>query len=404
MTTETAVTTTDSLLAQARKFLLPNYGERTLALVRGQGSYVYTPEGERYLDFLCGLAVTSVGHCHPRVTAAIQHQAATLLHVSNLYVIEPQVRLARMLCERSFAAKAFFCNSGAEAMEAAIKCARRYHPAPERHHIITMLQSFHGRTLATISATGQEKFHKHGFDPYMPGFSFVPLNDASALESAMNDRTAAVIIEPVQAEGGVYEARPEYLRAARRLCDERGALLIFDEIQCGMGRCGTLWAHEESGIEPDMMALAKALGGGMPIGALLCNARTADVLSAGTHGSTFGGNPVSTAAACAVLEVFDEEHLVEKARHVGMRFRAGLEQLAARKRCITEVRGRGLLLGIELSVEAATVANAMRARKVLIGTAGPNVVRFTPPLGVTEDLVDTVLDCLAEALEEVAQP
>lgn len=393
---------TAELLALAERHLLPNYGARKLALVRGDGPYVYTPEGERYLDFLCGLAVTSLGHCHPRLVAAIREQAGRLLHVSNLYVIEPQVRLARMLCSRSFAEKVFFCNSGAEAMEAAIKCARRFHPATERHRIVTMLQSFHGRTMATISATGQTKFHQHGFDPYLPGFEFVPLNDIAALDAAVGEQTAAVIIEPVQAEGGVHVAAPEYLRAARRICDERGALLIFDEIQCGMGRCGTMWAHELAGVVPDMMALAKALGGGVPIGALLCNARTADTLTMGTHGSTFGGNPLATAAACAVLETYDAEGVLDNARRMGERLFAGAHALARRHQRVREVRGAGLLLGLELESEAAPVQTAMAARRVLVGTAGPNVLRLTPPLNIPGDLVDEALDALDAALSEAA--
>ena len=390
----------EELAREGGRYIANTYARFPLALVRGAGARVWDADGVEYLDFVGGIAVTSLGHCHPKVTAALQAQAQTLLHVSNLYHIEPQVRLAKLLCEHSFADRAFFCNSGAEANEAAIKLDRKYakdHLSTDRYEIICMHASFHGRTLAAVTATGQPKYH-HGFEPLVPGFKHVPFNDVKAVERALDSRTCAVLVEPVQGEGGVRVPDPGYLPALRRLCDEAGALLILDEVQVGMGRTGTLFAYQQCGIEPDILTLAKALANGVPIGALLAREAVAASFTPGTHAATFGGNPLATAAAVAVVETMLAERIPEHAARLGKYLVGRLEALRARHTKIREVRGVGLLIGIEIDGNARDVVQACMARRLLVLTAGDAVVRMVPPLIIAEADANRAVAILDEAL------
>ncbi|MDN5347837.1 MAG: acetylornithine/N-succinyldiaminopimelate aminotransferase [Clostridia bacterium] len=391
-----------TIKAQGEKYIMNTYRRFPFALVRGQGARVWDADGREYLDFVSGLAVNSLGHCHPKVVAAIREQAGKLLHCSNLYWIEPQVELARLLVENSGLDKVFFCNSGAEANEAAIKLARKYAKArgDSRYEIITMRKSFHGRTLATVAATGQEQFHR-GFEPLPEGFCYVPLNDLGALKQAIGPRTCAVMLEPVQGEGGVYVAEEDYLKAVRALCDELGLLLIFDEVQCGLGRTGYLFAYQYYGVEPDIMTLAKALAGGVPIGAMLAKEKVAAAFQPGDHASTFGGNPLATAAGVAAFKLLLEEDLPRRAREIGAYLRTRLQELAGKYRQITEVRGRGLLLGLEIDGPADEVAVACERRGLLINAIHGHVLRFLPPLIIGREEVDRAVAILDGAMAEV---
>ena len=381
--------------------LMNNYARFPLTLVRGKGSRVFDDGGREYLDFISGIAVNTLGHAHPKLAAALAEQAQTMLHCSNLFHIPKQQQLAARLAALSGLEKVFFCNSGAEANEAAIKIARKffYDQGSPRRTVITATQSFHGRLLSTLTATGQDKV-KTGFDPLPPGFVHVPLNDIEALARAVDERTAAILLEPLQGEGGVNIAAADYLRAVRKLCDEHGILLMLDEIQTGVGRTGTMFAFEQAGIQPDVLTLAKGLGGGMPIGALMASDRVAAAFGPGSHGSTFGGNPLACTAALTVLEVIAEESLLANTVAQGERLMEGLKGLQSRFPAIREVRGQGLLIGAELDGEAAPVIAAARDRGLLILSAGPKVLRFLPPLNVTVAEVDEALDKLAAALEE----
>ncbi|MBI2014219.1 MAG: aspartate aminotransferase family protein [Candidatus Rokubacteria bacterium] len=328
------------------------------------------------------MAVGALGHCHPRVTGAIREAAATLLHVSNLYHTAPQIHLAKLLCDHSFADRVFFCNSGAEANEAALKLARKYAKeryASDRYEVIATRNSFHGRTLATVTATGQEKY-QHGFEPLMPGFKHVPYNDLRAMERAIDSRTAAILVEPIQGEGGVNVPDDDYLPGLRKLCDESGALLILDEVQTGLGRTGRLWAYEHAGVEPDVMTLAKALANGVPMGAMLAREEPARALGPGTHASTFGGTPFVASVALATLTTMLDEKIPERAARTGRLLMDGLETLAGTVPAIRAVRGRGLLIGVELDRPAGPVVDACRDAGLLALTAGERVLRLTPPL------------------------
>jgi predicted acetylornithine/succinylornithine family transaminase len=386
-------------LAQA--YIVNTYGDRSLAIVRGEGATLWDADGREYLDFFAGIAVASLGHCHPAVTRAIQEQAATLLHASNLYYTEPQALLAKALCENSFADKWFFCNSGAEANEAAIKLARRYWAQKNtpRPTIVSAEHSFHGRTLGALKATGQPKYQA-GFEPMIEGFKYVPYDDIDALEKALTPDVGAVLLEPLQGEGGVRVPRADYLREARRVCDAKGALLILDEVQTGMGRTGRLFAHEHSGIAPDIMTLAKALGNGVPIGAMGCTDKVATGFSVGSHASTFGGNPLSSAAALAVVTTMLETGLPQQAAVTGDYFLSKLTGLKAKHKAITDVRGMGLMIGVELKSPAGPAIGRMLAAGIICGPAGPNVIRFVPPLIVTREQVDRVVKALDAALQE----
>jgi predicted acetylornithine/succinylornithine family transaminase len=361
---------------------------------------LWDSEGREYLDFTAGIAVVGLGHCHPRITQAIREAAGTLIHTSNLFHTAPQIHLAKLLCEHSFGERVFFANSGAEANEAAIKLVRKYARerfSSDRYEIIATRNSFHGRTLATLTATGQEKY-QHGFEPLMPGFKHVPYNDLGALERALDNRTAAVLVEPIQGEGGVNVPDDDYLPGLRKLCDEAGALLILDEIQTGMGRTGKLWAYQHWGVEPDIMTLAKALANGVPIGAMVARESVARALTPGSHASTFGGTPFVTTVAIATFETLLEEHLPENAARMGKYLTERLQRLKSKHSFIREVRGKGLLLAIELSRPAAPVVTGCREAGLLVLTAGDMVVRLAPPLIVDEADCDRALTILDSVL------
>ncbi len=370
--------------------LLPTYARVHLAFERGEGVWLIATNGDRYLDLTSGVAVNALGHAHPHLVAAITEQAKKVWHVSNLYQVPEAERTADRLCDASFADVVFFCNSGAEAMECCIKMARKYHAAngaPERFRIITFEGAFHGRTLATLSAGGQRKYLE-GFGPPVQGFDQVPFGDIEAVKRTITPETAAILIEPIMGEGGVRVVDPAFLRALRALCDERGLLLVFDEVQTGMGRTGYLFAHQGAGVEPDIMGLAKALGGGFPVGACLAKHEAAKGMTAGTHGSTFGGNPLAMSAANAVLDIMLSPGFLERVRQTGLLFK---QRLAAVKdqypAVVDEIRGEGLLIGVRAVVPAGELVDALRAEKVIAVAAGDNVVRLLPPLIISEQEV-----------------
>jgi len=385
----------------SEKYLANTYARYPVLLVKGKGTRVWDLEGEEYLDFVSGLAVCNLGHCHPKVVRAIQDQAEKLIHVSNFYYIEPQIQLASLLCKHSFADKVFFCNSGAEANEGAMKLARKYAKETaggDRYEMITMERSFHGRTLATLTATAQEKFHK-GYEPLMPGFKYVPFDDIGAVRNAIDPKTCAVMLEPIQGEGGVNCPSEGYLKALREICDEKGLLLIFDEVQVGMGRTGKLFAYEHDGIEPDLLTLAKSLAGGVPIGALLMKKGIADSFRPGDHASTFGGNPLATAAGVAAFTTLLEEGMLENCQKMGDYFLSQLEAIQKKFPFVKEVRGKGLIIGIELKIDGSSIVKEMLRRKILINCTMGNVLRFLPPLIVTQEEIDRVVKTLGEVFE-----
>ena len=394
--------TTSEIQALNDSYIINTYGARRLAITRGAGAALWDADGKEYLDFFAGIAVCNLGHCHPKVTEAIAKQAAKLVHVSNLYYIEPQVRLAELLSKNCFAQRWFFCNGGAEANEAAIKISRRYWAQKDgpKPHIITADQSFHGRTMATITATGQPKYHQ-GFEPMVPGFRHVPYNDIGAIEAAITPETGAVMIEPIQGEGGVRMPAEGYLQAVRQLCNDRRLLLIFDEVQTGLGRTGVLFAHQDYGVTPDIMTLAKGLANGVPIGAMGCTEEVAKGFSPGSHACTFGGNPLSTAASLATLQALLEPGLIEQAAKTGKTFLRLLRDLAEKHGRIVEVRGKGLMIGVEFQEPVAPLVGKMLDSGVICGSAGPNVLRFLPPLIVTTEQVERVVAVLAACLGEL---
>ena len=389
--------------------MMPAYARVDLAFERGDGVWLTATDGTRYLDFASGVAVNSLGHGHPHLVEAVATQAAKLIHVSNLYRIPEGERLAARLCAASFADVVFFANSGAEAMEGAIKVARKYQSAnghPERYRIVTFEGSFHGRTLATLAAAKNKK-HLDGFGPVMEGFDQAPLGDLQAVKKAVGPETAAIVIEPMQGEGGIRSAPPQFFRELRALCDQHGLLLVFDEVQTGIGRFGELFAYQKLGVTPDVMALAKGLGGGFPVGACLATAEAAKGMTAGTHGSTFGGNPLAMAAGNAVLDVVMAPGFLERVRQVALLFKQRLAELKDRHpRIIAELRGEGLLLGLRTVPPNGEVIDALRAEKLLAVAAGENVVRLVPPLIVSdEEIAEAVrrVDRACTALEH-AQP
>ena len=391
------------IINMGQQYVMNTYGRLPMALVKGEGPWVWDADGRKYLDFVGGLAVNSLGHAHPKVAEAICRQAATLLHCSNIYWIEPQVKLAKLLVENSCAGKAFFCNSGAEANEGAIKLARKFakkNLGPNQYEVISATNSFHGRTLATVTATGQTKYQK-GFEPLPPGFRHVPFNDLAALEESIGPQTCAVMLEPVQGEGGVIPADPGYLAGVAQLCRDKGLLLIFDEVQCGLGRTGKFLAHQHYGVEPDIITLAKALGGGFPIGALLAKEEVAGAFQPGDHASTFGGNPLATAAALAAMEALLQDGVQENAAKVGQYFKEKLSGLTAKHSFVREVRGLGLMLGLELSIEGKDIVAKCLEQGLLINCTNGNVLRFLPPLIITEEDVDHALAILSGAMDEV---
>ena len=392
--------TSKTLLDLAHRYLFQNYARAPLCLVRGEGARVWDTDGREYLDFVGGIAVDALGHSHPKIVGAIREQATALLQVSNLYQIPSQIHLAKLLCDHSFGDRAFFCNSGAEANEAAIKLARKYASqtrSTDCYEIVTMQGAFHGRTYGALSATPNEKY-QHGFGPLVPGFKYVPYGDITAAERAVDNRTAAILVEPIQGEGGVNVPPDDYLAGLRRICDASGALLILDEIQTGMGRTGRLWAHQHAGIEPDVMTLAKALASGIPIGAMVAKEFCAGVMVAGTHGTTFGGNPFATTVGVATLTTMLEDKLPDRADRVGSHLMAQLRTLAGRLPAIRAVRGKGLLVGIDLDRPAGAVVSACRDRGLLVLTAGDQILRMTPPLVIDDTDADRAVGILEAVL------
>ncbi|MFY9385850.1 MAG: aspartate aminotransferase family protein [Dethiobacteria bacterium] len=372
--------------------------DRTLVLVKGAGSRVWDNKGKDYLDFVGGLAVNILGHCHPDVVAAICFQAGELIHASNLYYTRPQAELARVLVEHSAGDRVFFANSGAEVNEAAIKLARKFH-YPRRYKIITARRSFHGRTLATVAATGQQKYQQ-GFAPLPDGFSYARFNDLASFEELVDGETAAIMIEPVQGEGGIHVAAPDFIRGLRELCDRTGLLLIFDEVQCGLGRTGRLWAYENWGAAPDIFTTAKGLGGGLPIGAMLARSGVAEVFKPGDHASTFGGNPVACRAALAVLELLLKDSFLEQVRNKGSLFMAGLRrQVTLFPGLVREARGLGLMAALELREPLAGAAQQRcQERGLLVNAIGDNILRFLPPLIALEEELEQALAILEQVL------
>ena len=387
---------TQDVIDLFNKYVMSNYTRLPLVAVRGEGPYVWDADGKRYLDLFSGWAVTGVGHCHPRLAEAIAKQAAQLIFMPNTWYTEPQGRLAEWIATTSFGGKCFFCNSGAEANEGAIKLARLA-TAKEKYKIISFENSFHGRTFAAITATAQPKYQQ-GFAPLVPGFSYAPLNDLEAVEKLVDGETAAILVEPIQGEGGVNVAEPEFLRALRDLCDQRGMVLIFDEVQTGVGRCGTWWGYQVPGVEPDIMTMAKQLGGGTAIGAMCAKPEVAEHLKPGTHASTFGGNPLAAAAGCAVFEIIRDENLLENTQKMGAYLKQRMLELKQDSPLIAEVRGAGLMVGVELTESGAGVAAACLAKGLHINCTHGTVLRIMPPLTITREQLDEGLDVLADVL------
>ncbi|MBN1473623.1 MAG: acetylornithine transaminase [Syntrophaceae bacterium] len=391
----------NEIKALADENIMQTYKRFPIVLVKGQGQKVWDANGKEYLDFVAGIAVCNLGHSHPGVIAALNEQLQKLMHVSNLYYIEPQAQLAKLLVDNSFADKVFFCNSGAEANEAAIKLARKYaheNLGGEKFELITMKDSFHGRTMATITATGQEKF-QFGFTPLLQGFNYVPFNDLNALEKAINEKTCGVMVEPIQGEGGVNIPDDQYLKEVRAICDKHKILFILDEVQTGMGRTGKLFAYEHEGIEPDIMTLAKALGNGFPVGAMLAKDKIAKSFTPGNHASTFGGNPLAMSAALATLQIMLKENILENSCKVGEYFLAQLKKLKDKHKVIKEVRGKGLMLAASLEVEAAEIVPKCMQKGLLINSAGAKTLRFVPPLIINNKDVDQAISILDEVME-----
>ena len=390
---------------ESSRYIMNTYTRYPVVLRKGRGMKVWSADGKEYLDFVGGVAVNILGHCHPRVVVAIQKQAQRLIHVSNYYYIEPQIKLAKLLVEHSFADKVFFCNSGAEAIEAAIKLARKYAKEqvhPNRFEIIAAKNSFHGRTFAAVTATGQEKFQK-GFEPLVPGFKHVPFNDIQAIREAVTAETCAILLEPIQGEGGVRVAGQEYLKEVRALCNEQNILLILDEVQTGMGRTGKLFAYEHFGITPDIMAIAKGLGGGVPIGAMLTTDKVASGFQPGNHASTFGGNPLVCAAGVATLEtILEDGFILDQCNRMSAYIIEKLEQLKTKfPSLIREVRGKGLLLGMELTIDGDPIVRACLEKGFLINCTSGTVLRFIPPLIVQRKDIDQLFDVLHGILSKL---
>jgi len=389
-------------IEKGKSVVMNTYNRFPVVLERGEGLYVYDENGKRYLDFVAGIAVNTLGHGHPVLTKAVAEQATKMMHVSNLYWTKPQIDLAEKLVQNSCFDKAFFCNSGAEAIEGALKLARKYAEKnhPEKHEIISMESSFHGRTLGAITATGQPKYQQ-GLKPLLPGIVHVAFNDFEALEKAVSEKTAGILLEPIQAEGGIIPAQKEYLQKIRKLCDEKNILLMYDEVQCGMGRTGHLFAYEYYDVKPDIIALAKGIAGGVPMGALLATDKVSDGFAPGDHASTFGGNSLASSAACAVMDELVKGSIIENAKKQGLYLTEKLMELKAKHEIIKDVRGVGLLQGIELSVEAGPIITSCIEKGLLLVGAGTHVIRFVPALTVSKAEIDECMTMLGEALQEV---
>ncbi|MBC2722241.1 aspartate aminotransferase family protein [Desulfosporosinus sp.] len=394
---------TDEIISRGKTALMNTYNQAPIALTKGEGVWVWDTDHKRYLDFVTGIAVSSLGHSHPKVVEAIRRQAGELIHTSNLYWIPNQVSLAERLIENSFAEKAFFCNSGGEANEGALKLARKYakkNYGTHKYEVVSLTSSFHGRTLATLTATGQPKYHKD-YEPLPVGFSYVALNDLKALESAVNENTAAVLIEPIQGEGGVYPATDEFLQKSRELCNRFNALLIFDEVQCGVGRTGKLFSHQWSGVTPDIMTLAKALAGGLSIGAIMSTAKVAAAFEPGDHGTTIGGNPLAMAAGCAVLDVMLEDGFFEGVLERSEYLCRGLNKLAEKYGIVGKVRGQGMMLGLTVGEKAPLIMNNCRKNGLLINCVEGKTFRFLPPLIVDNTEIDEALAIMDKTISMV---
>ncbi len=394
---------TKEIMELTQKYVMNTYKRFPIAIVKGKGTRVWDADGKEYLDFVSGIAVCSLGHCNDVIISAIINQAQKLMHISNLYYIESQGELAKIIAENSCGDKVFFCNSGAEANEAAIKLARKYgkiYGGENKYEIISAYKSFHGRTLATITATGQTKYQK-GFEPLPIGFKYIPFNDISSLYENINEKTCALILEPIQGEGGIYVAEKEFLKTARELCDKYNALLIFDEVQCGIGRTGKFLSYQNFDVEPDIITLAKALGGGFPIGAMVANKKCSSTFSPGDHASTFGGNPLACSAGIATINYILNNSILESVRRVGNYFKEKLIELSYRFPFIKEVRGLGLMLGMELSIEGRKIVEKCQEYGLLINCVGENILRFLPPLIITEREIDEALIILEKTFSEI---
>ena len=396
---------TQDIIQMVEDYYMPVFARYNIVLSHGEGPYVYDNDGKQYLDFLAGIAVNVLGHAHPGLVAAITKQAGKLIHCSNLYYTEPQAKLVRSLAAASGLDKVFIANSGAEANEGAIKLARKYAKkiSAGKIDIITAQHCFHGRTLATLTATAQPKYQE-GYEPLPGGFSYVPYNDIEALKAAVTENTCAILLEPIQGEGGINMPDANYLQQVRELCDQKGVLLILDEIQTGMGRTGTMFAYQQYGIVPDIVTLAKGLGGGVPIGAFIASNKVASVFKSGDHGSTFGGNPLASAAGNAVLAIIEEEGLLENAKKVGNYLEKGLLVLQAKyPKLITQVRGKGLMLGVQLTVPGRDIVNSCLEKGVIINCTAGDVLRFVPPLNIENVHVDEVLAVLDAVLASIEE-
>ena len=391
---------TEKVIENSQKYLMPTYSRIPIVPEKGEGVRVWDKEGKCYIDLVSGIGVMAVGYSHPRICKVIKEQSQKLVHCSNLYHIENQAKLAEKLCQISFADKVFFCNSGAEANEAAIKLARKFGYQKGAFEIVAMENSFHGRTLATLGLTGQEKYRKW-FGPFPPGFKFCEFNNVKKLKEMITSKTCAIIMEPIQGEGGIKEASPEFIEAAREICTEKDILLIFDEVQCGLGRTGKWFTYQHFGVEPDIMTLAKPLAAGLPIGACLAKKNIADIFSPGDHASTFGGGPLVTSVALEVLNIMEEEKLVEKAKEVGRYFREKLSSLKEKFPFIKEVRGKGLMLGMELDIEGKPVMDKAREKGLLINVTKGKVLRFLPPLVIKKAEIDEAVFILEESFKEI---
>lgn len=390
------------IIELSQKYLMNTYARYPVAFVKGSGCYLWDANGKKYLDFLAGIAVNGLGHSHPKIQEVLIRQAGQLIHTSNLFYVQPQAELAQMLCELSFADRAFFCNSGAEANEAAVKLARKYQKkkkGPEGGEILTMERSFHGRTLAMIAATGQDKIKK-GFEPIPAGFRHIPYNDVPALEAAINDKTCAVMLEPVQGEGGVRYPASDYLQKVRQLCDRHGALLIYDEVQTGMGRTGKLFAYEHSGVAPDILTLAKSLGTGLPIGGCLAKEEVAKAFEPGDHASTFGGNFLVCEVAKAFLQILTKEGVIENAVSAGKYLKEGLNGLQKKFPIIQEVRGLGLMIGVDLNIPGRPIVEAALQEGLILNCTQDTTLRLVPPLILQPKEIDEAIEILEDVFRQ----
>jgi acetylornithine/N-succinyldiaminopimelate aminotransferase len=391
--------TTQETIELFNQYVIANYGRLSRVIVKGEGCYIFDADGNKILDMFPGWAVSGIGHCHPKVVEAIRKQSGELLHIDNTFYSEPQGKLARMLSERAFGGKSFFCNSGAEANEAALKLAR-LHTSKDKYKFITAEGSFHGRTFATVTATAQPKYHE-GFLPLLPGFVYVPYNDVSALESAFSDEVAAVLVEPIQGEGGINIATAEYLQAIRRICDENEAIMILDEVQTGIGRTGKWFGYQHFDVEPDIITMAKTLGGGVAIGAMMAKEQIAASLVPGKHASTFGGNCLACAAGIAVLEAIEEENLLQNAAELGQYTKDKLNQLKDKHAIIDSIRGIGLMIGVQLTGPGGEIVNQCLEKGLRINCTCNTVLRIMPPMIVNKEQIDMAIEILDSVLSEI---